>query len=279
MWYRAFGWEENPFSIRPNPNVVGLAETKDALLADLLSGTPALLLGPTGTGKTSLLLWLGERLRATTFRPVYLSPHALSCPQEKALASEIQRGLLRQRLRLRLKAGLVLLVDEAQELDPAAASLLKEAFDRGWLRSFLLAACTEPALPSPLRSRIGPNAYQLEGLSLPERLALLRHRMDGHNPFTDEALQLLAEAAGPSPRTLLQLAELVCKRLAFKAELAEPITAPDLSPSFPPAPPPARQAFPRQPCLQLSRPRPLSWVRQHRPRHKSHRCLTPMRDK
>jgi hypothetical protein len=70
-------------------------------------------------------------------------------------------------------------------------------------------------------------------LGIPERLALLKHRMDGKNPFTEEALLLLAERAGESPRALLQAAELTCKRLKFKAELAEPITAADLSPYLP----------------------------------------------
>ena len=230
MWYRAFGWEENPFSIRPSPNVIGLEETKEALLEDLLSGTPALLLGPTGMGKTSLLLWLKTQLAQTKLRPVYLNLHSLAKPQDLFLQRKLGREILLQRLRLRFSYGLVLLIDEAQDLSAPMAELIKVAFDHGTISAFLLAAQEEPPLPGPLRSRIGPHVYQLQTLGVPERVALLKHRMDGKNPFTEEALLLLAEKAGESPRALLQAAELACKRLKFKGELGEPITATDLSP-------------------------------------------------
>jgi hypothetical protein len=233
MWYKAFGWEENPFSIRPSPNVIGLEEIKEALLEDLLSGSPALLLGPTGMGKTSLLLWLKGQLSQTKFRPVYLNLHALPKPQELSIQRTLGREILLQRLRLRFSQGLILLLDEAQELTAPLAELIKAGFDRGSISAFLLAAQEEPPLPPPLRSRIGPHLYRLQTLGIPERLALLKHRMDGKNPFTEEALLLLAERAGESPRALLQAAELACKRLKFKAELAEPITAADLSPYLP----------------------------------------------
>jgi DNA polymerase III delta prime subunit len=233
MWYKAFGWEENPFSIRPSPNVIGLEEIKEALLEDLLSGSPALLLGPTGMGKTSLLLWLKGQLAQTKFRPVYLNLHALPKPQELSIQRTLGREILLQRLRLRFSQGPILLLDEAQELTAPLAELIKAGFDRGSISAFLLAAQEEPPLPPPLRSRIGPHLYRLQTLGIPERLALLKHRIDGKNPFTEEALLLLAERAEESPRALLQAAELACKRLKFKAELAEPITAADLSPYLP----------------------------------------------
>lgn len=233
MWYKAFGWEENPFSIRPSPNVIGLEETKEALLEDLLSGSPALLLGPTGMGKTSLLLWLKGQVAQTKLRPVYLNLHSLPKPQDLFLQRRLGREILLQRLRLRFSYGLVLLIDEAQELSAPIAELIKTGFDRSTISAFLLAAQEEPPLPGPLRSRIGPHVYHLQTLGIPERVALLKHRMDGKNPFTEEALLLLAEGAGASPRALLQAAELACKRLKFKAELGEPITAADLSPYLP----------------------------------------------
>ena len=228
MWYKAFGWSENPFSIRPSPHVVGLEEIKEAFLQDLLSGSPALLLGPTGMGKTSLLLWLRRRLNETRFSPVYLNIHNLPSPQDRALQTRLRSAIFLHQLRL--SAGPILLLDEAQEITAALAEWLKSAFDRGLLFSFVLACYTEPVLPQPLRSRIGPNLYRLQELSLPERVALLKTRMNGRNPFAEEALVLLAKAAGPAPRALLQAAELACKRLVFKAELGEPITPADLTP-------------------------------------------------
>ena len=253
MWYRAFSWPENPFSIRPSPHVVGLEEIKEALLQDLLSGSPALLLGPTGMGKTSLLLWLRGRLNETRFSPVYLNIHNLPSPQDRALRTRLRSAIFLRRLRL--SAGPILLLDEAQEITAPLAEWLKSAFDRGLLFSFALACYTEPVLPQPLRSRIGPNLYRLHELSLPERVALLKARMNGRNPFTEEALVLLAQAAGPSPRALLQAAELVCKRLAFKAELREPITPANFTPFLPAATSPADETKTEEtPSATVSRP-------------------------
>jgi hypothetical protein len=184
-------------------------------------------------GKTSLLLWLKGQLAQTKFRPVYLNLHALPKPQELSIQRTLGREILLQRLRLRFSQGPILLLDEAQELTAPLAELIKAGFDRGSISAFLLAAQEEPPLPPPLRSRIGPHLYRLQTLGIPERLALLKHRIDGKNPFTEEALLLLAERAEESPRALLQAAELACKRLKFKAELAEPITAADLSPYLP----------------------------------------------
>lgn len=249
MWYRAFGWLENPFSIKPTPNVIGLEETKEALLQDLRSGSPALLLGPTGMGKTSLLLWLRDTLLDTPFTPVYLNLHALPAPQEEMLRARLRLAFLLRRFRL--SSGAILLADEAQALQPQAAEWLKAMFDQGPLFSFALAAPEEPPLPPPLRARLGPHVYYLQELSLPERIALLKHRMAGKNPFTEEALTLLAEAAGSSPRALLQAAELACKRLAFKAELREPISPADLLPLLP-----ARQTATRKTIASLAQDTP-----------------------
>ncbi len=246
MWYRAFGWRENPFSIRPNPNVVGLEEARAALLDTLLSGSPAMVLGETGTGKTSLLLWLAQKLKATGPRPVYLNLHQLVQP---AFLLQRIRGSLLHRLLLR-KAGVILLFDEAQELKEASANLLKAWYDEGRIHAFVLAACEEPPLPPPLRSRIGINILCLGTLSLAECLALIKARAGEKNPFTEEAMREIAVHAGFSPRTILQLCERICRHFQFKAELFEPITKDDVLYFLSQANPAYPRILPREPARQ-----------------------------
>lgn len=234
MWYQAYGWKENPFSIRPSPRLVGLEEIKEALRADTFSGNLVLLLGATGRGKTSLLLWLSQELSKSGLRPVYLNLHHLPVPQVLSLKSQLRRyQSIVDRLFHRLPRGLVLLIDEAQEVPEDVANLLKAYFDGGQILSAVLAACEEPRVPLPLRSRIGPNVYHLEDPPEALGVALVKHRMNGRQPFTEEALVEIVRRAGPSPRSILQACELVCKRLCAKAEVGELITLADVEALFP----------------------------------------------
>lgn len=52
LWYEKFGWTTDPFSTRPNENLVGLDKEKNVLLNYIHSGTISVLTGPTSAGRT-----------------------------------------------------------------------------------------------------------------------------------------------------------------------------------------------------------------------------------
>ena len=54
--------EENPFSIKANPNLIGLGKEKKLLIQYIKNGDVCFLTGPTGIGKSSLLLWIKNNL-------------------------------------------------------------------------------------------------------------------------------------------------------------------------------------------------------------------------
>ncbi len=92
MGYRVFGWEEiHFFSIRPASHVVSLAETKETILSDLLSGTPR----PPLSAQGKISRDTPSSLSISAFTP---------CLQEEGLKREIHQSLPHQRLRFRLKA-------------------------------------------------------------------------------------------------------------------------------------------------------------------------------
>jgi DNA-binding MarR family transcriptional regulator len=230
MWYKAYGWKENPFSIRPVPVLVGLDQVQEKVLDQVLSGSLALVLGETGVGKTSLLLWLGKELRMHRMNPIYVNLHSVSPPQARAVEQELQNHRTPfQRLFRRFPRNVVLLLDEAQELDLDAAQMIKVHFDSSRLASAVFAGCDEPKLPVPLNSRIGPNRCQLGKLPPVQLITLIKHRTKGHYPFTnDEVIELLVRCSDGSPRSVLQLCEYVCINFRAKAELGESITAADV---------------------------------------------------
>lgn len=197
MWYRAFGWLENPFSIKPTPNIIGLEETKESLLQDLRSGSPALPPRPNRRGK-KLSSSFGHEIDCLTrpSPPVYLNLYELPALQEGMLQARLRLAFLLRRFRL--SPGAILLADEANALQPQAGEWVKAMFDQGPLFSFALAAPEEPPLP--------PRIPPIMSYPCPRGSPSSSTAWTGKNPFTEETLILLAEAA-PSPRAL-QAAEL-----------------------------------------------------------------------
>lgn len=230
MWYKAYGWSENPFSIKPNPRLVGLEHLQEKVLEKALSGIPSLILGETGVGKTSLLLWLLEKLEENGTRPIYVNLHRLPPPRAPSLQLELLRHrTLLERLLRRFPKKVILLLDEAQELDQETAQLLKAHYDSDHLLSFVFASCEEPKLPPPLRARIGPNLHRLGRLPLVQGINLVKHRTKGKHPFeNDDVIAEIVKRADFSPRRILQLCEYVCISFRAKAEIGEPITRTDL---------------------------------------------------
>lgn len=153
MWYKAYGWKENPFSIKPTSVLVGLDLLQERLLGQVLSGDLALVVGKTGVGKTSLLLWLSEEVRKHKLNPLYITLSSVSPPQAYAIEQQrLKHRTFLQRLLRRPSKNLVLLLDEAQELDVDSAQMIKVHFDSGRLNSVVFAGLEEPKLPISLGS-------------------------------------------------------------------------------------------------------------------------------
>ncbi len=72
MWFKAYNWEENPFSIKPNRHLVGMEGEKKRVVEYIQGSTISLLTGSIGTGKTSLLKYIRTEL-GKKHRIVYLN--------------------------------------------------------------------------------------------------------------------------------------------------------------------------------------------------------------
>ena len=137
MYERFFGLREQPFSLTPDPRFLWLSETHQEGLATLVYGITRrkgflLLTGEVGTGKTTLLRAALGQIPPQTDTALILNTVGLT-PIDllKLIAAEfgIQHQLdsaadfqiaLNRLLLDRLRAGrnTVLIIDEAQNLDP-----------------------------------------------------------------------------------------------------------------------------------------------------------------
>ena len=231
MWYTVYGWNKNPFNIRPNPAVVGLEEAKMKLTAFVTSSASCQLCGETGLGKSSLLLWLTKHLES------YYSTVYINCAtwgQAANLEQELQaRRSLKDRLLWRkLPPNLVLLLDEAQQLDTKMAEAIKGYFDDHRITAIVFASIDGKLnnLSESFKNRIGGRQLCLTRLSNEQVLTLIKTRLKNMtNPFVDEAVMAeLGRRAEFAPRKLLELCEVVCQQAVPKAKLGEKITLADL---------------------------------------------------
>ena len=218
FWYEKFGWSTDPFSTRPNENLVGLDKEKNALLNYVHSGTISILTGPTGTGKTSLLLWTERQLAKTQFTTI-----AMNCVEDCAkdvILRKIKsrRGIRDKILFRKYPKNAILLLDESQNLSRDAAEQLKLLWDSKKIHSITLAS-----IESNLSNATGSFADRFRGqiISIPalsslDIISLIKLRVGDTTPFDPGALSAIVERSHDIPRRVLELCRTVCIGAADK---------------------------------------------------------------
>jgi general secretion pathway protein A len=206
MYWEYFGFEENPFSISPDPRYLYMSKRHQEALAHLVYGIGeaggfVLLSGEVGTGKTTICRSLIEQLPDTVDLAFVLNPRlnevellATICdemgvayppenPTLKVLVDRLNEHLLDAHARGRQP---VLIIDEAQNLSPDVLEQIRlltnlETTKRKLLQIFLIG---QPELKALLKrqglrqldQRITAR-YHLTPLTLNETAAYIRHRL------------------------------------------------------------------------------------------------------
>jgi DNA-binding NarL/FixJ family response regulator len=211
MWYERFGWRENVLSTRPSPNLIGLERERQELKESVESGRILLIRGEIGTGKTSLLLWLTNTLKKTNkTKPVILE--GIETRTKEILLSSLrrQRTLLDKLMLRSYPRNLVVFLDEAEKFPEEITEHLRLMWDRKDLYSIVIAT-TDPALENftpAFKDRIGKTMV-LSSIARGDLVEIIRKRAGDNNPFTSEAMIILAERYN-SPRRLLEGCAEVC---------------------------------------------------------------------
>ncbi|NAT10407.1 hypothetical protein C4E22_02475 [ANME-1 cluster archaeon AG-394-G06] len=167
--------------------------------------------GEIGTGKTSLLLWLTNTLKKTNkTKPVILE--GIETRTKEILLSSLRRQrTLRDKLMLRsYPKNLVVFLDEGEKFPEEITEHLRLMWDRKDLYSIVIAT-TDPALENftpAFKDRIGKTMV-LSSIARGDLVEIIRKRAGDNNPFTSEAMIILAERYN-SPRRLLEGCAEVC---------------------------------------------------------------------
>jgi len=242
-YYSKFGWSSNPFTLTISPSLmVGYSEQCDSLLSHIFNLHKfASLIGPTGSGKTTMLLWLRSHLMAhKKFLPYYIPKPPKSSKNLINLFKSIVGFNFLDKLRSRdlslfnlskfiyrklRKKHLVLLIDEAHEAPITNLEWIRTLTDSVPNMTVILAALPvfekkiETKLPT-LFMRVTTKTH-LDNLSRPEVESLILKRIenvDGGalNPFIPGSIERIHDITGGFPREIIKTCDKLVKEAAQK---------------------------------------------------------------
>ena len=220
MWFRAYDWGDNPFSIKPNTNLVGLEKEKSLLIHHLISGNICLLTGNTGTGKTSLLKLIKREMESKE-KVVYLNAEELDEFFDLHTHLRKNRSFL-EKVLFRQPKDVLLLLDEGHASGAQLKNHIKTLYDRGVLKGVVMAQTKPPFdYSDSFKHRIGNRIVRMKQLSEDHARELIDIRTDAKHPFHESTISALARRSNYNPRTLLENCELVAMHLSPHFERGE----------------------------------------------------------
>ena len=199
--------EENPFSIKANPSVIGLEKQKKFLIQYIKNGDICFLTGSTGVGKSSLLLWIKNNLNPYNVFYIDAADVEKSFGIKEFLKNS-RRGF--DRFRAYPKNTIVLL-DESQDCDFELQKALKLHWDHGHIKSLVITQINQNLknFSDSFNDRIGRRVIELGKLNKPDAVNLINLRLGNKKLFDEKAIEKIIEIAGYIPRKILEFCELV----------------------------------------------------------------------
>jgi type II secretory pathway predicted ATPase ExeA/DNA-binding CsgD family transcriptional regulator len=217
-----FKIKKNPFSIKPNTNLIGLEDKKETLKKYVEGGNICFLNGPAGTGKSSMLKWFQSNLKG--HKIVYLDGKELDEYFDLNNHLSQQRNFLQRILGLNPK-NVVLLVDEAQDCLTSFVNTLQTTWNSDQVKSVVIAQISADLshFPHSFKERIGRKMIRLRRLTEEEIIKLINMRTKSKHSFNEEALSLIAEKADYIPRRALEICEISYNGINKKKITAEDV--------------------------------------------------------
>ncbi len=214
VWYQKYSWESNPFELKPMPDIIsGHEDIRSELLEFIKSGDCCLLIGPRGSGKTTILKWL-EKYALAEGIFLYVNTSGMSSEDEEHLNID---SMIREKaglLGLFKKKGIIMLVDEAQELPQVVGKSIERNFDEHNIKSVVLASTIDDPenLEKGLLERVGKRKVIIRTMNREEAFSMIVKRVGFRNPFESGSLDIVFRKASYNPRKILELCEAVARK-------------------------------------------------------------------
>ncbi len=207
-WFKQLGYEQNPFLINPfkeTTPLIGQEQQLEDAIYYTKSGSILFIQANQGCGKTKFLRTLIDSFRG---KIIYVD----ASKETKVINIEellTKKNGLSGKLFGSKPKGMVLLLDNVDELSMVNLERLKYYFDQGFLHSVVFTGQDFKAVgfPKSLQQRIGKRIISLDGLTEDQAVALAYARLDEDPHDSDVIISrsqiITVFKASSSPREFL----------------------------------------------------------------------------
>lgn len=213
LWFQQLGFSKNPFSIKPavfGNKLVGYDHVIEDLFYRIDAGGMVFVDGELGTGKTSLLKLITSRYGGLK-RVMYFScVHIKNSDLNEILFERI--GFWRRLFGVKPK-GMIILLDEVNELSPENVEKIKYFFDEDTIKSTVFTGVDydKVGFSPSVRERINRSVIRLDNLHKEDAIKIVRNRIGKHPILTDDLITEIFKLSKGNPRKLLYNCEQVCR--------------------------------------------------------------------
>ena len=240
-FYQRWGWISNPFVLKIDPKLfTGYHQQVEAIKLHIADKHKiAMISGPTGSGKTSMLKWLEEELHETNpvmyiskppknaeeFIDIFTETFGLSFWQ-KIFGWKPRLQTLPSYINSKIKdSQLVFMVDEAHETNKETLEWLRVLVDQIDNVSLIIAGL--PKLDSKIKEELETfdqritTRIELRALEKDDTKDLIKKRIEAVGgsetvPFTDSAIDKIFNQTGGFPREVLKMCDRLIKTASEK---------------------------------------------------------------
>lgn len=207
-WYEELDFDENPFSTNPKKfanQLVGMETILEDVFYRVAAGSMVFIEGKKGSGKSSILWNVIKKYRGKG-KIIYFD-----CAQiEKELNIERllinKHGFIRGRILNKKPRGMILLLDNIEELSKRNSERVKYFFDQGYLLSvvFVGASYDKTKFSKSLKERIGSRVIRTMVLEFYQAVSLVRNRIGDLDIISDELIEDIFKSSGKDLFKFLQ---------------------------------------------------------------------------
>lgn len=214
-WYHELGFFNNPFSIKPaafHNELMGYDKTVKDIIEKVNSQGMALIKGSYGTGKTTILKRVIDEFRGQK-RVIYYN-----CNQSER-SIDLDRlltgagGFFSKLFGMR-KKNMILLLDEAQDMNKKDMKQVREYYDGNFFRSVVFVSAEDIKLTKELEELIGKNVFNTSSIDKKDAVRMVRERIGNLKLISDKAIMSIFKK-DENPRAFLRNCEDAC-RYAFE---------------------------------------------------------------
>ncbi|MBI2176271.1 hypothetical protein HYU40_02885 [Candidatus Woesearchaeota archaeon] len=221
VWFKKLGFGSNPFSIKPAAFSYELfGQNIGEVISGIDTGKVVFVEAPLGHGKTTLLKSIISRFGG---RRKVIYAHAAPS-QDIGVKELLKRSSLANFITGSLPSGMILVVDEAQNLLEGSSSEIVEFYKSGNIKSVVFFGTKYPdnGFKGELRAMMNGNLVRLSRPTPEQAISLIRSRIGNLPLISNEVILMAYRKAQGNPRRLLQVCEDMCRSAIEEGKFSVP---------------------------------------------------------